>query len=126
MAISTTNKLSRFNRFKAFAPLFLSHDLNIFRRTSPRNLLKMIRYLPSKALLTNGSKMVPNFTIDSKSHPLNAMRSIAYSKFSRFCEIFVENDLTDSVLTTPKYLQVQNVIVYLFVFQGELINLVKI
>ena len=44
----------------------------------------------------------------------------------RFCEIFMENDLTDSVLTTPKYLQVQNVIVYLFVFQGELINLVKI
>ena len=46
--------------------------------------------------------------------------------FQDFVRFFVENDLTDSVLTTPKYLQVQNVIVYLFVFQGELINLVKI
>ena len=52
--------------------------------------------------------------------------SSANSKLFRFCEIFMENDLKDSVLTTPKYLQVQNVIVYLFVFQGELINLVKI
>ena len=86
-----------------------------------------------KNFAQNGSKMVPNIKIDSKSHPLNAMRSSGYSKFSRFTltfqdfvRFFVENDLTDSVLTTPKYLQVQNVIVYLFVFQGELINLVKI